>query len=253
MKRSVSLIMILALLPGLCSCGTGNGDAVMFENGTHNGIDGLYVCYKDDVTWGDPVNKDKIRTGASVDITDSVNGDDRLFDIGAINSQGLNYDFTGVAIRKGDTLQLTLDEGEGILTIVTAGGKTREYTCDTYKCDDKAQKNDVFFTNKTDVRIDGIYLSSKDATAWGSKLNPSRIGKGDVFVISSSALADGEDIYDFGAVDEDSRNYDIFDVQLGPGYSAVLKRAKDEAILEVTSRSGNKQVYRGKTYLNKKQ
>ena len=253
MKRAASFIVTLALMTGICSCGTGNGDMIMFENDTHNGIDGLFICYRDDATWGDPINDSKIRSGDSIDITGYVTGEDRLFDIGAINSQGLNYDFSGVAIRKGDTLQLTLDEDEGVLTILTASGKTREYTCDTYKCEDKAQKNDVFFTNKTDVRIDGIYLSSKDATAWGSKLNPARIAKGDVFVIDSSALADGEDIYDFGAVDENSLNYDIFDVQLGPGYTAVLKHSKDEAILEVTSGSGKKQVYRGKTYLNKKQ
>ena len=253
MKRLVSFVLVLSVLPGLCSCGAASKDSIVFENGTNNGIEGLYLSYPDDGTWGDQLNESKIRSGDCLDITGSVTGNDKTYDVGAVNSQGVNYDFTRVAIRRGDTLRLTLDDEEGILTIVTAGGSTREYRCDVYKCSDKAQKNDVFLTNKTGARLDGIYLSSKDASAWGSKLNEGRIGKGDVFVIPASALTDGEDIYDVGAVDENGRNYDLIDVQLGPGYSAALYLSKDEAVLEVTSKGGTTQVYRGNTYLNKKQ
>ena len=253
MKKLVSFVLILSVLPGLCSCGTGNKDTILFENDTNNGIEGLYLSYPDSGTWGDQINESKIRSGDSLDITDSVTGDDKLYDVGAINSQGINYDFTRVAIKRGDKPQLTLEDDEGILTIVTAGGSTRDYKCDIYKNADKAQKNDVFLTNKTGVRLDGIYLSSKDASKWGSKLNDGRIGKGDVFVMPATALTSGEDIYDVGAVDENGRNYDLLDVQLGPGYSAVIYLSKDEAVLEVTSKGGTTQVYRGTTYLNKKQ
>ena len=251
MKRPVSLILTIASLACLCSCGTGNGDAILFENDTNNGIEGLYLSYPDDGTWGDQINGSKIRSGDTIDITDHVTGNDKIYDVGAINSLGVNYDFTRVAIRRGDTLQLTLDDDEGSLTIVTAGGSTREYKCDIYRCPDKAQKNDIFLTNKTGTRLDGVYLSSKDASAWGSKLNEERIGKGDVFVIPAAALTSGEDIYDIGAVDENGRNYDLLDVQIGPGYSAALYLSKDEAVLEVTSKGGKTQVYRGKTYMNK--
>ncbi|GEM_PF-5702651 len=108
--------------------------------------------------------------------------------------------------------------------------------------------NSVVFENYTGTPLDGIYISNKDSNNWGFKLNAEIIKDGGTLTFSMDQLEDGDDIYDFGSIDHDGLNYDIFDVQINAGDTLSLKKEGEEAVLTVTSLSGEKKEYRGKTY-----
>ena len=109
-------------------------------------------------------------------------------------------------------------------------------------------KDHFFFENKTGVQIDGLHISSKSASTWGEKVNEEPINVGASVNFEQSKLVDGNATYDFGAIDHDGLNYDVYDVTISVGDTITLSKDDDEAVVTVTAMDGTSKEYRGETY-----
>ena len=149
MKKFIASVLTVSLLFGLCACKDKTNN-YFFENQTGKAIDGLYISTPDTMSWGDKLNKDIIRSGGSLDISkDTLTSEDGIYDVGAIDEEGLNYDIFEVKIHAGDTLVLTRNEEEAILTVTSAEGDKEEYKGEAYLDDEEDGEEDF------DVEDDG--------------------------------------------------------------------------------------------------
>jgi len=136
MKKFIAAVLTVSFLFGLCACKDKNNN-YFFENQTGKAIDGLYISTPDSMSWGDKLNKDIIRSGGSLDISkDTLTSEDGIYDVGAIDEDGLNYDIFEVKIKAGDTLVLTRNEEEAVLTVTSADGDKEEYKGEAYLDDE---------------------------------------------------------------------------------------------------------------------
>ena len=144
MKKFIAAVLTVSFLFGLCACKDKKNN-YFFENQTGKAIDGLYISTPDSMSWGDKLNKDIIRSGGSLDIsTDNLTSEDGIYDLGAIDEDGLNYDIFEVKIHAGDTLVLTRNEEEAVLTVTSADGDKEEYKGEAYLDDAEDEEVEEF-------------------------------------------------------------------------------------------------------------
>ena len=102
----------------------------------------------------------------------------------------------------------------------------------------------VSLTNGLDAEIHSFYISSQSSTSWGDRVNDSRIPIGQTVTFDGSVLVDGDATYDVAAVDENKRNYDIYDVELAAGDTIIIAADGDVATVIV---NGSK-IFTGEAY-----
>lgn len=143
MKKLIAVVLTVSVLMGLSACKDKENN-FFFENQTGKAIDGLYISTPDSMSWGDKLNKDIIRSGGSIDISkDVLTSAEGIYDIGAIDEDGLNYDIFEVKINAGDTLSLTRNEEEAVLTVTSADGDKEEYVGEAYLDDEEDGIEDI--------------------------------------------------------------------------------------------------------------
>jgi len=130
-KKLFAVLLALTMLFLLAACGRTSND-IKFINKTGTQIHNLYISHTSSDSWGESVNDDFIDPG-KVQRYPFPQGDPSIFDIGAINENGLNFDAYDVELRPGDELTMGPCNGDSaILTVKHADGKISEHECYCY-------------------------------------------------------------------------------------------------------------------------
>ena len=90
----------------------------------------VYVSSMSNDEWGDKLNDSTISNGKTITLSNStlVDGVGASYDIGTIDTNGLNYDFYEVPINDQDTLSVGPANGDTVTLTVTSGsGQTTTY------------------------------------------------------------------------------------------------------------------------------
>ncbi len=104
----------------------------------------------------------------------------------------------------------------------------------------------IFFQNTLDVALNGLYISNTDE--WGDRVNEDAIAAGDAFILDISKLSDGPGTYDVGAIDENGRNYDVYEVPLDGKRLVGISSEGDEAYIVLIDENGETETFTGKAY-----
>ena len=125
-----------------------------------------------------------------------------------------------------------------VLALLCACGEEHEYQ--------------LFFSNKTGVKVDSLYFSSSSIETWGDRVNFAQISVDATIHFDFDSMnvdGDGPGVYDIGAVDENGINYDVFEVDLAVGDTITLyPQNGEEAVLSVTHADGTVSDYSGFAY-----
>ena len=113
-------------------------------------------------------------------------------------------------------------------------------------CDGDSE--DVVFKNGLSTVIHSVYISPSDADEWTDPLNYARLSAGSSIHIDFAKFAGSGVYYDVAAVDENNRNYDIFEIPLTIGDKLELSASGGTALLTVTSADGTVSTYEGYAY-----
>lgn len=113
---------------------------VVFMNSLDVRIDSFYISAVTDTEWGEPV-KEMVAAQERVTIPFSDFGgtvSSGVYDIGAVDENGINYDIWEVDISADDTLTLMYGETEdsAILRVTNGGGEFMDYDVQVYDPDD---------------------------------------------------------------------------------------------------------------------
>ena len=125
----VAAVIFAALL---CACGEEHEYELFFHNSVGIKVDSLYFSASTNDTWGSAVNFAPISVDATIHFDfDSMNVDGDgpgVYDIGAVDETGLNYDIFEVTLAVGDTITLYPAEGEiARITVTHADGTASDY------------------------------------------------------------------------------------------------------------------------------
>lgn len=133
-KIRIAVIIAAALIftALLCACGEEHEYELFFHNSVGVKVDSLYFSASTNDQWGDAVNLAPISVDATIHFDfDSMNVDGDgpgLYDIGAVDETGLNYDIFEVTLAVGDTITLYPAEGETArITVSHADGTSSDY------------------------------------------------------------------------------------------------------------------------------
>ena len=136
MKKTVRIIAaavsLMIMLAVMCSCGEEHEYQLFFHNSTGVKVDSLYFSSAANDTWGNPVNLASISVDATIHFDfDSMNVDGEgpgVYDIGAVDETGINYDIFEVDLAVGDTITLYPAEGEAArISVSHADGTSTDY------------------------------------------------------------------------------------------------------------------------------
>ena len=132
MKRLASILAALCLLLGLAACA--GGDSVAFKNKLGTVIHSVYISPVEDEDWTDPLNYARLRVGSTIQIDfDRFRGTGTLYDFGAVDENGLNYDVYDIPLAAGDSLTLSGDRNGATLTVVSKDGAEKTYEAYIYE------------------------------------------------------------------------------------------------------------------------
>ena len=132
-KRVVSMVfacLMLAAVLGGCGGGSSKDFDLHFKNDLDVEIHGVYVSPVEDDTWGDKLNLSVVKSGSTIGFDFTKIGEDAgpdTYDIGVIDENAINYDIGGVDLEGGDTITLSGDEEEAVITVTHADGKKDSY------------------------------------------------------------------------------------------------------------------------------
>ena len=104
----------------------------------------------------------------------------------------------------------------------------------------------IFFQNTLDAAIDGLYISNSDS--WGDPVNDDAIEAGGNAILKISVLPDGPGTYDVGVLDENGRNYDIYDVPLDGTRLVAISAVDDTAFIVLIDADGQTETFEGEAY-----
>ncbi len=125
---AICLVMLTAFM--LMACGGPITDVFYFQNDCGAEMDGFHVSSTTADDWGEPLNLSSVSKGSkitlgTVKLTDGVGAS---YDIGAIDHNGMNYEFYDVPINELDILAIGPAEGDSCtLTVTSADGNTQTY------------------------------------------------------------------------------------------------------------------------------
>ena len=130
--KKIAAVLAATLLIGvLTGCGSVKAsDSFYFTNNTGATMQEFYVSSMSADEWGEKLNSSTISNGSTIAISNSklTDGVGASYDIGAIDTNGVNYDFYEVPIYDQDTLSIGPANGEtATLTVTAADGKTATY------------------------------------------------------------------------------------------------------------------------------
>lgn len=130
--KKIAAILTATLCIGvLAGCGSSKkADSYYFTNNTGATMQEVYVSSMSNDEWGDKLNDSTINNGKTITLSNStlVDGVGASYDIGTIDTNGVNYDFYEVPINDQDTLSVGPANGETVtLTVTSEGGQTTTY------------------------------------------------------------------------------------------------------------------------------
>ncbi|MBR6007152.1 MAG: hypothetical protein IK064_05940 [Clostridia bacterium] len=106
--------------------------AVAFRNGLVSCAAEIYLSPKSEGEWGAPVLL-SVESGTVRELPFAAFGTPgRVYDIGTLDEDGINYDAFGVLLRGGDSIELTGDCESGMYTVVHRDGSRDHYTAKVY-------------------------------------------------------------------------------------------------------------------------
>lgn len=109
-------------------------------------------------------------------------------------------------------------------------------------------KDDVVFKNDLSVVLCGVHISPSSEDTWGDALNYARLSAGSSIHIDFERFGYDGDAYDVGLIDENSRNYDVYDVSLSVGDTLSISEKDGGAVLTVTGADGSAKEYPAYVY-----
>ena len=136
MKKTIriaaAVVSALMLLAVMCACGEEHEYQLFFHNSTGVKVDSLYFSSASNDTWGNPVNLASISVDATIHFDfDSMNVDGDgpgVYDIGAVDETGLNYDIFEITLAIGDTITLYPADGDmAKISVSHADGTATDY------------------------------------------------------------------------------------------------------------------------------
>ena len=136
MKRKLLILALLSalLMLLLCACdGTAadeiTTDYIYFKNNTGAKVAGIYVTPAGEEEWGEKLNwGDYVSAGGQIHIDrEKFTAPDGLYDIGAVDENGLNYDVYEVVLAPGDIFALSADGDEAVCTVTHMDGSESLY------------------------------------------------------------------------------------------------------------------------------
>lgn len=115
-----------------------------------------------------------------------------------------------------------------------------------------AKESDLTFTNNLSVSLDNIYLSLADSDEWNEPVASGVVTSGSSIGIDFSKVGEGAGpgTYDFGVIDENAMNYDLYEVELKAGDKIALSGNAESAIYTITHADGSKESYDALIYTN---
>lgn len=130
--KKIAAVLTATLCIGiLAGCGSSKkADSYYFTNNTGATMQEVYVSSMSNDEWGDKLNDSTISNGKTITLSNStlVDGVGASYDIGTIDTNGLNYDFYEVPINDQDTLSVGPANGDTVTLTVTSGsGQTTTY------------------------------------------------------------------------------------------------------------------------------
>lgn len=130
MKRLIAMLLAVCMLLAFSACGQGSTTDITIKNDTGNTIDNVYISSADSDSWGDPIIPSKLANGSSVKVDSALFlvENTTIYDFGAIDDTGINYDVYEIPLSAGDSLVLT----ETTLTVTDANGNVTEYDAYVY-------------------------------------------------------------------------------------------------------------------------
>ena len=126
--KKIAAILTATLCIGvLAGCGSSKkADSYYFTNNTGATMQEVYVSSMSNDEWGDKLNDSTISNGKTITLSNStlVDGVGASYDIGTIDTNGVNYDFYEVPINDQDTLSVGPANGDTVTLTVTSGSGT---------------------------------------------------------------------------------------------------------------------------------
>ena len=125
-----TLVAMLAIV--LCACGgTKPEDGIVFRNGSDEEVAGFYISSTSNDNWGEHCNKSTVKAGGETVISGDVlvDGGGVVYDVAAYNGVSMVYEFYGITLDKGYTIELSAN-GIGsmpTLTVTDASGSSVTY------------------------------------------------------------------------------------------------------------------------------
>ena len=134
MRRKLMILMAVMISVVLIGCKSkDNADYIIFHNRLDAVVHGGHISSVDLESWGDPLNKEKVARNSQIiiDFQKLPNGAG-AYDIGVIDENGMNYDFYGVFLERGDTITLISDEDQVTATVTSQDESRRTYIGEVY-------------------------------------------------------------------------------------------------------------------------
>ena len=129
MKKTIGIILAVLMLTALCACGIGEDvDCIYFQNDTGAKIHGLHITSASSDSWGDPLNYADISVGSKIIVDmEKLTEGPGVYDVGAIDENGMNYDVYEVTLNIDDTIRLSAEDDTAILIVTSADGGSETY------------------------------------------------------------------------------------------------------------------------------
>ena len=118
-------------------------------------------------------------------------------------------------------------------------------------CGGDSETAELSFTNNLGTEVHNIYLSPCDADNWSDPASLSKVksGRTVAFDFTAAGKDAGPGCYDFGVIDEDAVNYDLYAVDLTVGDKISLSGDKNAATFTVTHADGTADTFEALIYI----
>ena len=139
MKKALSILLAVLMLAVLCACGGADVDYIYFQNDTGAKVDGFYISSTTSDTWGDALNFSSISIGAKVyfNVDRLAEGPGYDYDVGAIDENGMIYEFYDIPVNIDDVLAISADGEVAYLNRTDAEGNATLYEGYAYMQNDE--------------------------------------------------------------------------------------------------------------------
>ena len=138
MKRAILILVSALLLAVLCACGSGKSEPaeLSFKNGLGVAVVGFYCSPEAEEMWNEPINLAQMASGHSIRFhfyqAGGENAGPGVYDLGAADENGMNYDAYGVPLAVGDEIELSGGAGRASYTVTHADGSKNSYAAEIY-------------------------------------------------------------------------------------------------------------------------